>query len=94
MLVNKARPDQKYDLKGTMNVGRAPDNQIVVDHPTISRHHGWIKEDEGEFMVFDIGSANGTFVNGERIEAPHSPAKRGRRLLRRGRVCLHQGLLA
>jgi VWFA-related protein len=71
MLVNKVRPDQKYDLKGTMNVGRAPDNQIVVDHPTISRQHGWIKEDQGEFMAFDIGSANGTFVNGERIEAPH-----------------------
>ena len=72
MLVNKVRPDQKYDLKGTMNVGRAPDNQIVVDHPTISRHHGWIKEDEGAFMVFDIGSANGTFVNDERIEAPRN----------------------
>ncbi len=71
MLVSKVRPDQKYDLKGTMNVGRAPDNPIVIDHPTISRHHGWIKEDNGEFTVFDVGSANGTFVNDERIEAPH-----------------------
>jgi len=71
MLVSKIRPDQKYDLKDTMNVGRASDNQIVVDHPTISRHHGWIKEDKGEFTVFDIGSANGTFVNDERINAPH-----------------------
>jgi len=70
MLVNKGRPDEKHDLKGTLNVGRAPDNQIVVDHPTISRHHGWIKEDKGEFLVFDVGSANGTFVNDERIEAP------------------------
>jgi len=72
MLVSKVRPDQKHDLKGTMNVGRAPDNQIVVDHPTISRHHGWIREEEGEFVVFDIGSANGTFVNDERIEAPRN----------------------
>ena len=71
MLVNRVRPDQKFDLKGIMNIGRAPDNQIVVDHPTISRHHGWIKEDQGEFMVFDVGSGNGTFVNNERIEAPH-----------------------
>jgi VWFA-related protein len=71
MLVNRARPEQKYDLKGTVNVGRAPDNQVIVDHPTISRHHGWIKEDQGEFTVFDVGSANGTFVNGEPIEAPH-----------------------
>jgi hypothetical protein len=70
MLVSKLRPDQKYDLKGTMNVGRALDNQIVIDHPTISRRHAWIKEDKGEFLVFDIGSANGTFVNGQQIEAP------------------------
>jgi hypothetical protein len=70
MLVSKLRPDQKYDLKGTMNVGRASDNQIVIDHPTISRRHAWIKEDKGEFLVFDIGSANGTFVNGQQIEAP------------------------
>ena len=70
MLVNKGRPDQKYDLKGTMNVGRAPDNQLVIDHPTVSRHHAWVKEDKGEFLVFDIGSGNGTFVNGQQIEAP------------------------
>lgn len=70
MLVNKVRPDLKFDLKGTMNVGRAPDNQIVIDHPTISRHHGWIREEDGEFAVFDVGSANGTFVSDERIEAP------------------------
>jgi hypothetical protein len=70
MLVNKARPDQKFDLKETLNVGRAPDNQIVVDHPTVSRHHAWIKEDRGEFLVIDVGSGNGTFVNDERVDAP------------------------
>jgi VWFA-related protein len=70
MLVEKARPDRKFDLKGKMNIGRAPDNQIVLTDPTVSRHHAWIREQEGSFLVFDIGSANGTFVNGERVEAP------------------------
>ena len=70
MLVNKSRPDQKHDLKDTMNVGRATDNQVVIDHPTVSRHHAWIKEDKGEFLVFDIGSGNGTFVNDQQIDAP------------------------
>jgi VWFA-related protein len=70
MLVDKARPDRKYDLKGTTNVGRGTDNHIVLDDPTVSRHHAWIKVDGEDFLVFDIGSGNGTFVNDERIEAP------------------------
>ncbi|RPI59013.1 MAG: VWA domain-containing protein [Chloroflexi bacterium] len=70
MLVDKARPDRKYDLKGTVNVGRGRDSQVVLDHPTVSRQHAWIKAEGEEFVVFDVGSANGTFVNGEQVEAP------------------------
>jgi pSer/pThr/pTyr-binding forkhead associated (FHA) protein len=70
MLVHKAHPDQKYDLKGTTNVGRAQDNQVVLDDPTVSRHHAWIKSEGEDFLVFDIGSANGTFVNGQPVEEP------------------------
>lgn len=74
MLVNKSQPGRKYDLKGTVNVGRSADNDVAVDHPTVSRHHAWVKEDQGEFLVFDVGSANGTFVNDERVEAPRQLA--------------------
>mgnify|MGYP005841998443 CR=1 FL=1 len=70
ILVDKSRPDRKYDLKGTMNIGRAHDNQIVLDHPTISRHHAWIKAEGEDFLIFDVGSANGTFVNDERVTEP------------------------
>lgn len=70
MLVDKARPDRRHDLKGTMNIGRARDNQIIIDDPTVSRHHAWIKSEGERFLVFDIGSANGTYVNDERIDAP------------------------
>jgi hypothetical protein len=70
MLVDKARPDRKYDLKGTVNIGRAKDSQLVLDDPTVSRQHAWIKAEDEEFSVFDVGSANGTFVNGEKVEAP------------------------
>ncbi|MBU0704890.1 MAG: FHA domain-containing protein, partial [Chloroflexi bacterium] len=70
MLVDRSRPDQKFDLKGTVNVGRASDNQMIVDDPTVSRHHAWIKSEGEEFLVFDVGSGNGTFVNDERIEEP------------------------
>lgn len=70
MLVDKKNPDRKYDLKGTVNVGRAHENQLVLDHATISRHHAWIKPEGDEFLIFDVGSANGTFVNGEKVEEP------------------------
>jgi hypothetical protein len=70
MLVDKSRPDRKYDLKGTTNIGRGTDNNVVLDDPTVSRHHAWIKADGEDFYVFDIGSGNGTFVNDERIEQP------------------------
>jgi pSer/pThr/pTyr-binding forkhead associated (FHA) protein len=71
MLVNKAHPDQRYDLSGTTNIGRSGDNQVTIKDPTVSRHHAWIKAEGKDFSVFDIGSANGTFVNDERVEEPH-----------------------
>ncbi|MBC8126399.1 MAG: AAA family ATPase [Gloeobacteraceae cyanobacterium ES-bin-144] len=51
--------------------GRANDN-IVVLSPEIqaSRHHAELTEDDGVWSVRDLGSMNGTFVNGERIEWP------------------------
>jgi VWFA-related protein len=71
VLVDKMHPERKFDVKGTMNVGRAHDNQLILDDPTVSRHHAWIKFEEGEFVIFDVGSGNGTFVNDERLEALH-----------------------
>jgi VWFA-related protein len=70
MLVDKARPDQRYDLSGTINIGRASDNQVVLQVPSVSRHHAWIKADGEDFVVFDVGSANGTFVNDEQVQEP------------------------
>jgi len=70
MLVDKTHPDRRYDLKGTVNIGRSRDNQIALEDPTVSRHHAWNKAEGESFLVFDVGSANGTFVNDERVEEP------------------------
>jgi VWFA-related protein len=68
-LVNRARPEQKYDLlQGTTNVGRARTNQIALDDPTVSRHHAWIKADGDTYLLFDVGSSNGTYVNDEQVK--------------------------
>ncbi len=70
MLVDKSRPDRKYDLRTMTNVGRARENQIILDDPTVSRHHAWIKADGEDFLIFDVGSANGTYVNDQRVTEP------------------------
>jgi FHA domain len=50
-------------------VGRTPDNQISIATPDVSRRHARIEcRPDGSFVVIDLRSGNGTFVNGERIK--------------------------
>src|SRR5262249_34661741 len=50
-------------------VGRAPTCDIPIIDPTISRRHAEVECGEGGVTIRDLGSSNGTFVNGTRIEA-------------------------
>lgn len=53
------------------DLGRDPANHIVVDDPKVSAFHAKVKVEEGkQLTVWDLASANGTFVNGERVTAP------------------------
>jgi pSer/pThr/pTyr-binding forkhead associated (FHA) protein len=47
--------------------GRAPDNDIVVGDPATSGRHGRIEVRNGLFWISDLGSTNGTLVNGEPV---------------------------
>ncbi len=49
-------------------VGRAPDRDLVLSHPYVSRKHAEIIFDGGVFYVVDTGSRHGTFVNGIRVD--------------------------
>ncbi len=51
-------------------VGRALDNEIVVSHSSVSRHHASIENSNGAFVVRDLNSQNGTFVDGRRVTEP------------------------
>lgn len=60
----------ELDPAGT-DIGREPANHIVLDDPKVSAFHAKIKVEEGkQLMVWDLASANGTFVNGEKVTAP------------------------
>lgn len=55
--------------KPFMTAGRHPDSDIFLDDVTVSRHHvELLRQDSGEYVVRDVGSLNGTYLNRERIE--------------------------
>ena len=54
---------------GTLSVGRAPDAGLRLDHPSVSREHADIAFSDGAWRVRDLGSKNGTFVDGGRVDA-------------------------
>ena len=65
-------PDQEpielaLDGYEQVSIGRGPDNDIVLDHVSMSGSHAMIHNLGGTFQVQDLGSTNGTFVNGAAI---------------------------
>jgi len=56
--------------KAVTTIGRAEDNDIVVDDRWVSRYHAQLRRDEGRCVVVDQDSKNGTLVNGQRIAGP------------------------
>ena len=52
----------------TMVIGRMPENEIVIDHRSISRHHAKFVREGKHYTIFDLGSQNGVLVNGEKYD--------------------------
>jgi ABC-type multidrug transport system ATPase subunit/pSer/pThr/pTyr-binding forkhead associated (FHA) protein len=61
---------RKIDLRqrARLNIGRSPENDLQLDYPTISRRHARISRTGERYVIEDLGSSNGTFVNGESID--------------------------
>lgn len=52
---------------GITRIGRAPDNDIVIDHPSVSQHHGELELAPAGLRVRDSSSTNGTYLSGRMI---------------------------
>ena len=49
-----------------VNIGRRLENHLVIDDPRISRNHSQLRAINGRFVLFDLNSTGGSFVNGQR----------------------------
>src|SRR3954453_292884 len=62
------QPNQIYELnKDIITLGRDITNDIVINDPEVSRHHCRMTRGGGGYTLEDLGSTNGTFVNGQRL---------------------------
>ena len=50
------------------SIGRHPDSDLFLDDVTVSRRHAVIHRGPGRYEITDVGSLNGTYVGGERID--------------------------
>lgn len=72
MLVVKRGPNagSRFPLhQAVASAGRDPRSDIFLDEVTVSRRHAEFRSEHGELRVVDIGSLNGTYVNGQPIDS-------------------------
>lgn len=70
---------QEVELRAELRIGRAEDNDLDLTDPKVSRHHARIYREGSVYVVTDLGSANGTRVNGVLLTGPHQ-LKHGERI--------------
>jgi len=77
-------PVQATEVTSVCTVGRHPQNSLVLNDPFVSTRHARIEKTENGFSVRDLGSRNGTFVNGLRVReavlTPHDRLRFGETL--------------
>lgn len=67
ILTFKGAMINEYEASDVMGIGRRPDNAICIDNMAVSGLHAKIEKKGEEYVLTDLNSRNGTFVNGERV---------------------------
>ncbi len=63
----KSRTDTAQPLDDIVNIGRMPECDLQIDSPLVSREHACLRWKSGHWVLEDLHSTNGTFVNGQRL---------------------------
>lgn len=65
-------PGKVYELtQDELTIGRDISNRIVINDPEVSRKHARLTLQGGAYVIEDLGSTNGTLINGQRLMGPH-----------------------
>lgn len=73
LLIRGPQSGRAYPLdEPVFTLGRDPRNDIVIDHPQVSRRHARITRQSNAWVIEDLDSTNGTFVNGTRVTEPRA----------------------
>lgn len=63
--------NRRFDLcQDSTTIGRGQENDIMLADPSVSRQHARLRETNGHFTLYDLGSSSGTILNGKRLRAP------------------------
>lgn len=61
-----------YDLNGDLiRIGRSSHNEIVINEKGVSRFHAQLRREGGDLIIEDLGSTNGTMIDGKRLKGIH-----------------------
>ncbi|MGD2060808.1 MAG: FHA domain-containing protein [Acidimicrobiia bacterium] len=73
---SESQQGQEFEVKDVIVMGRSEETDVVLDDPYASEFHLRLVAQENGLMLHDLGSTNGTYVNGRRVSAP-TELKRG-----------------
>lgn len=59
---------EHYLIQDELTIGRSSDNNVSIKDPFVSKKHLKIVQDEGDYYLEDLSSANGTYLNEDRVE--------------------------
>ena len=67
------QPGQTFMLdRDVLTLGRDPSNSIAINEPQVSRQHARITRQGAMMVIEDLGSTNGTYINGMRLTGPYA----------------------
>src|SRR5229473_1935729 len=61
--------ERRY-VESELRIGRGEQNDLRLNDGSVSRYHAFLRRVDGRYLLSDVGSQNGTFVNGRRVHAP------------------------
>jgi hypothetical protein len=79
LIVEHSGKRKRATLNGLATIGRTPNNDVVIEHPAVSRKHAVIEKNGETFFIIDNGSKNGTIVCDQHVQQKQ-PLKDGDRI--------------